>query len=471
MAIPSTTRKPGQFHEFDLVTGAGGLTPLPNPVLLLGTQLAGGSATADEFVEVTDEAQGDLLFGAGSELALMVRKAFETGKRIGIMPVLFGAGLADPAGTAALFTMTVTGGPAAEAADIVFRIAGRTIRAGVSADDTDTEIAEAIVAAIDEVEGLLPVTAANVLGVVTLTARQTGVNGNDIAVTVDDVGLSGVAIAVAATVPGVGVTDPTVALDNSLSQYFESKVIANHLAADVAILEAHQDEAWAPAAKRWNHAFLAETGTLATANTLASTSDDERIQVITYEDSPALPSEIASAVAVAVSSQELANFNWDAFELPLALPPDASVYTDTEIESALAAGSTPLSPNDARDTTQIVRLITTKTTEGGNPFENAKDLATIRGLVKVVRQLDVTFSQQFNAQNKSALVLKRMRSVAYRILKLFEDQGVTQNVDALFPQLLVAGDPTVATRALVNVPESIIPNLHQIVFTHVLFVE
>ena len=471
MAIPSTTRKPGQFHEFDLVTGAGGLTPLPNPVLLIGTKLAGGSAVDDEFVEVTDEAQGDLLFGAGSELALMVRKAFETGKRIGIMPVLFGTGLAIPAGVAALFTMTVTGGPVAEAADIVFRIAGRTIRAGVSKDDTDTEVAEAIVAAIDEIVDLLPVTAANVLGVVTLTTKYAGVGGNDIVVTVDDLGLSGLAIAVVASVAGTGITDPTVALDNSLAQYFESKVIANHLAADVAILEAHQDEAWAPAAKRWNHAFLGETGTLATANTLATTSDDERIQVISYEDSPALPGEIAAAVAVAVSSQEQANFNWDSFEIPIALPPDASVYSDTEIESALAAGNTPLAPNDARDITVIIRLITTKTTEGGNPFENAKDLATIRGLVKVVRQLDVTFSQQFKGKNKSAQVLNRMRSVAYNILKLFEDDGVTQNVDALFPQLLVTQDPGVATRALINVPESIIPNLHQIVFTHVLFVE
>lgn len=471
MAIPSTTRKPGQFHEFDLVTGAGGLTPLPNPVLLIGTMGAGGSATANEFVEVNDEAEGDLLFDAGFETALMVRKAFETGKRIGIMPRLFATGLADPAGTAALFTMTVTGGPAAQAADIVFRIAGRTIRAGISAGDSDTEVAEAIVAAIDEVVGLLPVTAANVLGVVTLTTRWTGVTGNDIVVTVDALGLSGLAIAVVATVPGVGVTDPTVALDNSLAQYFESKVIANHLAADVAILEAHQAEAWAAAAKRWNHAFLAETGTLATANTLATTSDDERIQVISYEDSPALPSEIAAAVAVAVSSQEQANFNWDSFEIPIALPPDASVYTDTEIESALAAGSTPLAPNDARDITVIIRLITTKTTEGGNPFENAKDLSTIRGLVAVVRQLDITYAQQFAAANKSEQVIKRQRSVGYRLLKLFEDDGVLQNVDALFPQLIFKGDPGVPTRVLGNVPESVIQNLHQTVFTHVLFVE
>ena len=48
---------------------------------------------------------------------------------------------------------------------------------------------------------------------------------------------------------------------------------------------------------------------------------------------------------------------------------------------------------------------------------------------------------------------------------------ITQNVDALFPQLLVATDPAVPTRALIHVPESIIPNLHQIAFTHVLFVE
>lgn len=470
MAIPSTIRKPGQFHEFDLVTGAGGLTPLPNPVLLIGTQL-GGSAANDEFVEVSDEAAGDLLFVAGSEIAIMVRKAFETGKRIGIMPVLFAAGIADPAGVAAEKTITVAGGPAAEAADIVFRISGRTIRAGVNADDTDTEVAAAIVLAINEVVGKLPITATSAVGVVTLVARQTGVNGNDIVVTVDDVGLSGQTAVVVASVPGVGVADPTTALDNSIAKYFESKAIANHAAADVAILEAHQDEAWAPAAKRWNHAFLAETGTLATANGLSTTADDERIQVITYEDSPALPGEIAASVAVAVSSQEQANFNWDFFDLPLALPPDASVYSDTEIESALAAGSTPLAPNDARDTTQIVRLITTKTTEGGNPFENTKDLATIRGLVRVVRQLDVTFAQQFKGVNKSLQVLNRMRSVAYNVLKLFEDDGVTQNVDALFPQLLVDPDPNIKTRALVNVPESIIPNLHQIVFTHVLFVE
>jgi phage tail sheath gpL-like len=118
-----------------------------------------------------------------------------------------------------------------------------------------------------------------------------------------------------------------------------------------------------------------------------------------------------------------------------------------------------------------VRLITSKTTEGGNPFERVKDLATMRGLVYTTRQLDTAFSQKFKAVNKSAQVLKRMRSVAFEVLDALEDLGVTQNVDALFPQLIVESDPLVPTRAVVSIPESIIPNLHQIVLKAVLFTE
>ncbi len=474
MAIPSTIRKPGIFHEFDLVSGAVGLTPLPNRVLLVGELLGGvgpGSAVADVFQQIFDENQVDLLFGEGSVAALMCRKALEAGRRIGVQPELYCAGIADPAGTAAEWTITVGAGTAAEGADLVFRIAGRTLRAGVSKDDDQDAAATAILAAINANLANLPVTAAVVANVVTLTAVNTGLNGNDIVVTVEDVGLSDLTVTPAVTIAGVGVADPTTALDNSLALYFETKAISTHLAADVTLLKAHLDDAWAPAAKRWTFAFMGETGSLATANTLSAAADDERICIVTYEDSPSLPSEIAAATAVAVSSQVQPNFNWDGFELPLFVPPDASVYSDTEIESALAAGSTPFAPNDQRTTTTIVRLITTKTTEGGNPFENAKDLSTMRGLITVVRQLDVTFAQQFRAVNKSPQVIKRMRSVAYSVLKLFEDDGVTQNVDALFPQLLVTPDATVKTRALVNTPESIIPNLHQTVFTHVLFVE
>lgn len=473
-SIPTTTRKPGQFHEFDLTSSAAGLVPLSTSVLGFGVQLAGATATVDQVNEIFDEAQSDLLFVKGSEAALMARKALEVGKLLGFQPTIFIAGLTDPGGTAATFTFTVVG-TADGGGDVVFRIAGRTLRAGVSDGDTETVVAVAMKAVIDEAQeaGILPVSAAAVAGVVTCTALYTGVNGNDIEVSVEDIGLTGLTSVTAAdAVPGVGTVDPTTALANSLATFYEMKALANHTATDVTDGIAHLASAWAPAAKRWTFLFLGETGTLGVANTLSSAANSERFAIVSYEGSPSLPGEIAMATATAIAARSLPNYNWDGEELPLFQPIDSLVYTDTEIESALAAGSTPLAPNDNRSQTTIVRMITTKTLEGGSPFERAKDLATIRGLVFVTRQLDVVAVQKFGkGVNKSARVIKRIRSEFYLTLKTLEAIGVVQNVDALFPQLIVENDAVVATRAVASIPESIIPNLHQLIMKHVLFVE
>lgn len=469
--IPSTLRRPGTFHEFDLTSSQQSLTPLANRVLLVGMKTAAGTATADDFVQVLDEATSDGLFGEGSEVALMVRKALEMGRLVGFQPEIWVSPIAEPGGgTAATYTITVVG-TAAAGSDIVFRIGEALFRAGVSKDDTATEIGDAIVDAINEKLDQIPVTAANAAGVVTLTFKYNGENGNDLKVLVDDVGLSGVTVTPAAGVVGAGVADPTTALDNSLAKFFEVVALANHKAADVTLVNTHLDLAWAADEKRWRFVFMGENGTLSTANGLATAANDERQVFGTYEDSPSMPGLISTALATLVAARELPNYNWDFSEIALAAPPDASVYTKAEVESALAAGTTPIAPNDARDKSEVQRMITSKTTEGGNPFERVKDLATMRGLVYTTRQLEVAFSQKFKAENKSALVLRRMRSVAFEVLTQLEDLGVTQNVDELFPQLIVDSDPLVPTRAVVSIPESIIPNLHQIVLKHVLFVE
>lgn len=470
--LPSTTRRPGRFHEFDLASTARGLVPLDNRILLIGV-MGSGTATADDFFEIFDELQSDTLFGVGSEITLMVRKVLEAANLLGFAPAIFATGIADPAGTAAQITLTVTAGSAAVNADIAFTIAGRKFLAGVTAGDDQDAVALALKTAIDGNLADLPITAAVVTNVCTLTANQTGVNGNDIKATIDDVGLTTLVITPVASTPGAGNALITTALSNSLPVYFETKAIANHLAGDITVLKTHMASAWLGDAKRWNFAFLAETGSLGTGTTLASGSNDERILVKVYEGSPQLPGEIAAMCALEVSARELPNFNWDGQTLPCALPPDSDVFTTTEIESALAAGASPLRPNDQRTTTEIIRMTTTKTLEGGNPFDRVADLAVMRGLVFTTRQVDVAFGNQFQAVNKSIQVIKRMRSVAYRVLKSLETfgTGVTQRVDELFPQLIVEPDETVATRANISLPESIIPNLHQIAFVHVLHID
>ena len=471
-SLPSNVRRPGVFHEFDLTSSAQALVPLTNRVLLIGIEGGAATATVNVAQQLFDELTSDALFEAGSEVALMVRKALATARALGLQPEIWAAGVADPAGTAATHTFTVTGGPAAAAGDIVFRIGDVSFRAGVSLGDTDTVVAAAMVAAINGKLAELPCTAVSVAGVLTLTMSDTGVNGNALELFVDDVGITGQAVAIAlSVVPGVGAAVIATALSNSLSRYYETFAIANHVAADITALQTHLDAAWLFDEKRWSFAFMAETGTLSTANTLSTTADDHRIVIGSYEGSGTLPGQIAAGLATTVSARELPNYNWDGQTIPLGIPPDADVYTTAEVESALTAGSTPLRPNDGRTESTVVRMVTTKTTENSSPFERAKDLSTIRGLVFSARQIDATYLTQFQNLNKSQQVVKRVRSVTFGVLKALEELRVLQNVDTLFKQLLAESDEVVATRLNVTSPESVIQNLHQIAIKHVLFVE
>lgn len=469
--IPTNIRRPGNFHQLDTTSSSQGLQPLDNRVLLNGIMnSAGATAVADDFVQIIDEAQADGLFGIGSEVALMCRHSLTVGRRIGFQPEIWAAPLAEPAaGTAAIHQIEVAAGVAAVAADIVFRIGPTLFRASISKGDDQDAVALAIKEVVETKLRHVPVTP-TINGVadniVDLTQNYKGENGNDLKVIIDSVGLSGLDITSSVDTAGVGVADPTAALDNSMAKFFETVALGNHKADDITLLKAHLDEAWGPDEKRWRLAFLGENGTLATCNALTAAANDYRICAGTYEDSPSWPGLIAAEKATMVSAREKPNYNWDGHEMLLAAPPDASVYSKPEQEVALAGGSTPIVPNDARDGSLCVRLITTDST-----LENLKDVATIRGFLYVIRQIDIAWEAKFSALNKSDKVIRRMRSVALEVLIELERREIVQNVEALFPQLIVEPDPDVATRAVASIPESIVPNLHQSVIKHVLYVE
>jgi phage tail sheath gpL-like len=474
-SIPSTVRKPGEYHEIDVVSAAQGLVPLDNAVLLVGAKTADGTATANIPYEVTSQSQADTLFGAGSEAALMYRAAAYTARRKGFQPRTYVTCVAAPGGgTAAIHRITVTAGTADAAGDIVLRVGNITIRAGVSEGDDQDAIAAAIEAAIGLVEDLLPVTAA-ISGagdnIVDLTYRWKGENGNDLNIVIDDVGLTGMTVAATVQTAGVGVTDMETALNNALSGDYEAIAIANHKAADIADAIAHLDDAWAAEAKKWRFIFTALNDSLGTAQTLqGSCNEDYRISIVSCEDAPNLPSEIAAAQAMAFSMRSQPNYNYDNDELPgLGVPADAAVYTPAEIESALAAGVTPLIPNSTKTALKTVRLVTTKTLHNGVAFERTKDMATIRGMVYAIRQIDAKAASQFRGVNLSDQVIKRIKSMILSVLESLEDLEILRDVEALKSQLIVERDELVATRLVASVPEKVVENLHQIIFKHILF--
>ncbi len=462
-SVPSTTRKPGVYGEFDLVSGSQGIVPIDQKVLLVG-------AYAGEMVEIFAEQQAEALFGVGSEMTLMIKAAFSQTRFIGTAPRIYAIAVPEPAGgTQAEKTITVTG-PATNSGTILFQVAGVTLSAGVAVGDTDATVALAIKESLDAKVGQLPYTCTVAANVVTLTAITKGENGNAISGRTLDVGLTGVTVAFADSAPGAGLASITTALETSLAEDFELVALANHGLADIATLQAHMAAAWAPGEKKWRYAILAENGTVSTANTLSSTANAKEICVISCEGMQETPGEIAARVACVSATTRIPNENVDAKVILSPPPVPTLAFTNSEIESALAAGTSPLLPTATKTALEIVKLVVTRTMESGGPVE-ALDLATMRGLTYTARQIDAAFKKNFTGKNKSEQVFKSMRSVCYGILLELEGLGIVQNVDAFMDLLVIESDPSVATRAVVSLPVSVIQNLHQSVIKYVLYVE
>lgn len=268
--IPANLRVPLFYVEMD-ASQAGYFTQ-NNRTLLLGQKLAGGSALANTpyLVSTTDQAKA--LFGVGSMLARM-HAVYRLQDAIGEVWCI---ALADAgAGAAATGTITATG-PASAAGTIALYIAGQRVQVGVSAADTATVIAASIAAAINAATDL-PVTAAAVAGVVTLTCRWKGLTGNDIQV-LDSFRASaggealptGVALAYTGSNFLTGGTGNPVLAGNAIPAMGDEEYdFIIHPYSDSSNLDALDAELndttgrWSYSRQIYGHAYTAQRGTLA----------------------------------------------------------------------------------------------------------------------------------------------------------------------------------------------------------------
>ena len=280
----------------------------PSFTVSAGTWLASGAAK-EEPVQVFSADDAATKFGRGSELHRMALKVFDQYKAA----TLWCCPVAEASNTKASATLTFVGSATA-AGTIRLMIAGKQIDVGYASGDTVTAIATACATAIRD-QGLdLPVTAQFAAGVLTVTARNGGPRGNDLAfrayhVNGNDIiaiGTSTTANGTAATITGSGklasgatADSATNALAAIANTRFDRIAVAFNDTTNIAAVGSQVDTMAAIDTMKWQQVIAGSIKSPSNATADAATLNKSRIQLVAAENCDATPGEMAAQVAAA----------------------------------------------------------------------------------------------------------------------------------------------------------------------------
>jgi len=222
--IPANIKVPLYWVEVD--PSMAGLPNINLRALMVGVMTADGDAEVDVPIPIGSQAQAEQRFGIGSELARMFAAYYANN----FANEVWGLPVSEPvAAASATGTVTIAAVPTG-AGTIHLYIGGVHVPVNVTPTDTIDGIGQAIEDAINA-DDSLPVTAAAVAGVVTLTSTFKSVNANDITVTLNHYGPRGgesLPVGLGITLPatgqltgGTGVPDFTQAILNMGEEPFE----------------------------------------------------------------------------------------------------------------------------------------------------------------------------------------------------------------------------------------------------------
>lgn len=377
VGFSSAVKLPGFFGE--TVFGAGPISAgdIPLKLLLCGTKTSAGTATVDaDVVDIFSTTAADTAFGPGSEIAVMCYGALQTpGVRISAIAAAEGGSAA-----AATATITLTGTWTASGTAI-YRIDGVRVAAGVSSTDTLTTAAVAIVAAINALPHL-SVTAANLVGVITLTRKSKGLRGLQGILFQDITQLpsgmvSTLAGGVAVTgggyhfVSGTGADDVTNVLTFIATTQYDRIACAQNDATNAALWELHVNTQAGTTIGHLEHLIFASNASLSAAMSIAQTTlNAERAQYLWQLNGETIPSFVAATFAAirTATEQDDPSAAYDGKVLPGVAP--QSQRTDwpsynTQV-SAIDNSLTPIT-SDTNGDAKVIISITTKSLTSGSP--------------------------------------------------------------------------------------------------------
>lgn len=299
-SIPSNIRT--NFVAIELGAGTGRVSGSlkPQKVLLIGGRTSSGNVAELTPTRVTTADEVSVACGPGSTLHNLAQAYFANGG--GSVETWFCSLADDASGTQATRTITFTGAQT-EAGTLYLYIQGRRLRIAVSADtavDTLTAIAAKVVAAVNALTEL-PVTAANALGVVTLTAKNDGESGKDIDVRFNyaygERTPAGLSVAIGAVSGGANNPDITGVWTAIGDEQYDIIACVWNDATTFDAIDVEAERRWGPTTQNDGFFFLGLRGTFAQATAFGAARNSKHVCLMPVDNGLDAPLEFAGALA------------------------------------------------------------------------------------------------------------------------------------------------------------------------------
>lgn len=473
-AVPSDIRVPFVFVEFDASRAQTGPQIKPYKILAIGQRTASGTVAELEPTLVTSAADAATFFGAGSMLHGMAERLFANNR---VTEAWFVAQDDDGTGIAATKTLTVTGTSTA-AGTVYLYIAGRRLRVAIPAASDANAIAGLIDAAVTAAAGNLPVTSGVATNVVTLTAKNAGLEGQSIDVRLnygaDEFLPAGVtSIAVANGVSGANNPDiddvwpllGEVQYDVMAVGYADKGAGSTFLKLDLEL-----ESRWGPLRTNDGVAFIGLSDTHANLITYGSAVNSKHVSVMGVTGSPTPPWAWAAAVAGIVARYGQADpaRPFQTLELlDVLAPAQADRYTLQEQDLLLKNGVATFQVNDD-GTVRAGRLISTYQTNAvGTPDVAFLDVTTHLTLGFLRWDFRARIGAKY-ARHKvggddvrpapgQAIITPRIAyGEALAIFRTWEEQGLVEDAEQFKAELVVERDATDPSRLNWYLPPNVV---------------
>jgi phage tail sheath gpL-like len=498
--IPSTFIVPGMYAEIIFAQGPSVATGGARSVIYVVPKLSTGEWTVNTVVKVRSENEAITGGGAGSVAHLSAARHFRANRKgnVYFLPYNPTSGSAVNADGYIKFTGTATA-----TGSVTAVVAGESIPLAVSVGDTATVLGDKLVAATNA-RTHLPVTAANDAGKVTVTAKTPGASQGDGTVGVISLRASksraaGITFVVSGAYLGLGagstagvdgstteLANLQAALDTIASSRYYYIVTALPTAGGLAALKNHIASKSEPDPGLRSVGLSAFSGTLAAAQTLATTLNYERVQLV-WQNKPEdhVASIAANVAAVRFKKEELrTRFNFDSYKEADWLVPntasDADYLDSDDLNDALVDGVTPIQSSPSGSF--LVMSTTTRSKDATGLLDDRRALETHRVSVadKIVDTHVARHAAVYSGFNlkddeklpngdvnpnqtriSHVLVPSQYKAWLVDIIREYERQGDLKNVEATIESIEVGIDDGNTSRLVVGYNLDVINLLHQ----------